>query len=452
MAPMLQRGASEVASGVVAVVALLCLTVVVVDWQGALEGSDTDTAGATAQGLHRRIGRRLLEEEERPNAAQKLHYGTPEAPFAETALEFKYHLKEVVKAQGGFASEPELGKYTKWDVEDMMRATRVANDVQEGFWRKSGKTALNHGIGTGSCMLMTKAPAAYVNVAILHGTYFAYWRAYKLGKSTFPGFEEDVCPRRRYVEKAVSKTTERALWRYYSVYSGNPQPTDPALWNELFDNKTLPIMDKHMLLFDICDDVEQFQHDEQFFNNNDKNHKRPYVKNMKIFLNRLEKDPDMQHLDLKLLKKYVRRVQDQVEDWYFKSPEKYTEQFKIRDTLELAYRNAGDTVVIGFAHIEHVRHSILWCRKPIHFAECLEHWEDIRDYWEEACCDRGGPCTRHGGPERYQALPLADIGLPPAFPEKLLPKLTPATMGKTKESLAHGRDVFGDYAPPKKKL
>jgi len=393
------------------------------------------------------LERRLLEEQAAP---KKLHFGTPEAPFAETALEFKYHLKEVVKAQGGFAAKPELGKYTEADVEDMMRALRAANDIQEGFWRKSGKTSLNHGIGTGSCMLMAKAPAEYVNTAILHGSYFAYWRAFDLAKSTHPGFDEDVCPRRRYIEKTVSEKSERALWRYYSVYSGNPQPTDPALWNELFDNKSLPVMDKHMLLFDICDDYEQFQHDEQFFNNNDKHHKRPFVKNLNIFLDRLAKEPDMQHLELGPLRKYIKRVQKQVEDWYFSGDDdKYATQFKIRDTLELAYRNAADTVVIGFAHIEHVRHSILWCRQPIHFAQCLEHWEDIRDYWEEACCDRGGPCTRHGGWERYKKLPLKEIGLQTeSMPKKLLPKLTPAVIGQTKDDLKRG--IWDDYAPPKK--
>mmetsp|Transcript_48417 Transcript_48417/g.115121 ORF Transcript_48417/g.115121 Transcript_48417/m.115121 type:complete len:474 (+) Transcript_48417:310-1731(+) len=392
---------------------------------------------------------RRLSEQEQQSPQIKVHYGTPNAPLAETALEFKYMLKEIVLEQGGFATEQTLGKYTEADVEEMMRGLRASHDVNEGFWRRSGKTSLNHGIGTGACMLLSRAPAAYVNTAILHGAYFSYWKSYKRGESTHPAWTQDVCPRRSYLQEKVGEASEKALWRYYSVYSGAPEPEDPSLWHQLFDGNVLPKMDKHLLLFDICDDIEQFQHDEQMFVNNDKNHRKLYTKKLLMFIDRLAKDPDMQHLDLKVLRQYTERVYGQIEDWFFDNPEKHDDEFQIRDSLELAYRNGGNEVVLPFAHVKHIKHNVLWCRQPIHFETCKKHWQDLINYWEEACCERGGPCEHHGEPGWWTSLPTAELGLPDTMPDILDPMLTPSVVHRTDAGLKRDREHWRpeDYGP-----
>mmetsp|Transcript_11353 Transcript_11353/g.26182 ORF Transcript_11353/g.26182 Transcript_11353/m.26182 type:complete len:455 (+) Transcript_11353:88-1452(+) len=429
---------------VVSLLAAFALSAAISVWAHARGESESS-------GQQRRLQQLQQPEREQPKQQEQVAYGTPDAPFAETALEFKYMVKEIVKAQGGFASKPQLGRYTEADVGDMMRAVRASHDINEGFWRRSGKTSLNHGIGTGSCMLMSGAPAAYVSVAILHGAYFSYWKAYELAKPTHPAWSEDVCPRRRFLQKQVSVASERALWRYYTVYSGNPQPQDPALWHKLFDNNTLASMDKHFLLFDICDDVEQFQHDEQLLTNNDKNHNEVFKAKLLSFIDRLAAEPDMKHLKLGLLKRFTQKVYAQAEDWYFTNPAKYEEDFRIRESLELAFRNGGDEVKIGFAHVEHVRHSILWCRMPINFDKCMQHWPDLINYWEEACCGRGGPCIPHGGEKWRKTLPLKELGLPETWPDKLGPHLTPATVHRTPESFRHDVDRFrGDIQAVRK--
>ena len=107
-------------------------------------------------------------------------YGTLDRPFASIVSEFKLHLMQIVK------EDPDV--YSKEDIQFIAKVTRIAIDMFHGQWRKSGKMALNHEVGSASCMLHYKAPIEYVAIAMIHSAYFAYWKEGIVGESEHPFF------------------------------------------------------------------------------------------------------------------------------------------------------------------------------------------------------------------------------------------------------------------------
>mmetsp|Transcript_48421 Transcript_48421/g.115127 ORF Transcript_48421/g.115127 Transcript_48421/m.115127 type:complete len:467 (-) Transcript_48421:196-1596(-) len=379
-------------------------------------------------------------------SGRRLHYGTTEAPFAQTALHFKFQLKEILKEQGGFATKSAPGIYTEEDAHDIMRALRQSHDLQEGFWQTSGKTSLNHGVGAASCMLLARAPATYVSTAILHGAYQTIWTGHELGKSSHPQWTDDICPRRRYLQKAVSNVTEAALWRYYTMYSANEDLHNPTLLHKLMDQKTqqLPLMDKYLQVFAICDDIEQFQHDEQLFTNNERNHDQEYTASLLQLLGRLEQDAELKHLDFSVLRPFMEKAYEQTHDRFLHNPDQYEQEFKLRDTIELSFRAAADPPVKAYAHQPHIRRSVLWCRAPENQDVCANHWHGVTAFWESACCERGGPCVAHDGEKWQKNLPKKRLGLPVTMPTTLTPRLLPQRAGVSAADLDRSPQVFID--------
>lgn len=319
-----------------------------------------------------------------------LSYGTTEQPFAQTMAEFKSHLLRHVQAQ------EEDKRYTVQEVQLIAKASRMALDMFSA-WRLSGRTGLNHAIGTASCMLHLNAPSDYVLVALMHNIYFTYWAEHSVGVSEHPFFHEgDICARRRWVAEQLGADLEFKMWRYYTMWSGRPEKDEPKLWLYMLKKlqkfpHLLEDMDKHIISFVMCDEVEQYHALEQLWVDNDRRRSKEFQADFLKAIDVLSADPTMAEQEFGMLRSHAEAVFETTNEIFDENVVETSFEIQFKDMFEPVFRKVSYAPFVNWAHLEQVNLYVRLCRKNI--PRCARNWDKHKMFWETNCCSQHGPCS-----------------------------------------------------------
>jgi hypothetical protein len=321
-------------------------------------------------------------------SASPLSYGTADQPFAQTMAEFKFHLLKHGQAQDPHKS------YAVQEVELIAKASRMALDMFSA-WRLSGRTGLNHAIGTASCMLHLNSPSEYVILALMHNVYFAFWAEHAVGVSEHPFFHQgDICARRRWVAEQLGSDLEFKMWRYYSMWSGRPEKDEPKLWLYMFKKfpHLLEDMDKHIISFVMCDEVEQYHAFEQLWVDNDRRRTHEFQSEFLQAIDVLAADPTMAEQKFEMLRSHAEAVFKETNE-LFDEENAIEKSFEMqfRDMFEPVFRKVSYAPFVNWAHLSQVNLYVRLCRKNI--PRCARNWVQHKSFWETTCCEQQGPCA-----------------------------------------------------------
>jgi len=320
-------------------------------------------------------------------AHRKLSYGTTDQPFAQTMAEFKFHLLKHAKAQ------EENKRYTIQEVELIAKASRMALDMFSA-WRLSGRTGLNHAIGTASCMLHLNSPSEYVILALMHNVYFTFWAEHAVGVSEHPFFYEgDICARRRWVAEQLGSDLEFKMWRYYTMWSGRPEKYEPKLWLFMFKKfqHVLEDADKHIISFVMCDEVEQYHALEQLWVDNDRRRTEEFQSDFLQAIDVLAADPTMAEQNFGMLRSHAEAVFKTTNELFDENAEEKSFEIQFKDMFEPVFRKVSYAPFVNWAHLSQVNLYVRMCRKNI--PRCARHWVQHRSFWDTNCCKQQGPCS-----------------------------------------------------------
>jgi hypothetical protein len=319
-------------------------------------------------------------------AHRRLSYGTTDQPFAQTMVEFKFHLLKHSQAQ------EEEKRYTVQEVELIAMASRMALDMFSA-WRLSGRTGINHAIGTASCMLHLNSPSEYVILALMHNVYFAVWAEHTVGVSEHPFYHEgDICARRRWVAEQLGSDMELKMWRYYTMWSGRPEKVEPKLWLQMLQKfgHLLEDMDKHIISFVMCDEVEQYHAFEQLWVDNDRRRTEEFQSEFLQAIDVLAADPIMAEQEFRMLRSHAEAVFKNNNKLFDENAVENSFEMQFKDIFEPVFRKVSYAPFVNWAHLQQVNLYIRLCRKNI--PRCARNWVQHKDFWETNCCDQQGPC------------------------------------------------------------
>src|SRR5688572_5201386 len=104
------------------------------------------------------------------------------------------------------ATQMAAGGYKAAEIGAVLVSYQASARLYAGIYRESGKTLIDHAVGTASVVTAHGAPADVVSAALLHA-------AYPLG--FFPTFvANDVTAKRRWLEANTSAAVEEQVWDY----------------------------------------------------------------------------------------------------------------------------------------------------------------------------------------------------------------------------------------------
>ena len=145
--------------------------------------------------------------------------------------------------------------YTDLEYSMVERSAYVTFGLMDDVFLWSQGHQTFHFIGTGSCMIQARRPAAEVAFGVNHGLYLKKWRDH--------AYYEDECDRRHFLAGLLGSEMERRLWLETGMSAHGPWQSCVRVWKGMLEdqNQSTVIRDfiaNAPLEFQICDEIEEF--------------------------------------------------------------------------------------------------------------------------------------------------------------------------------------------------